>query len=418
MPAVDKPTEADEDKTEKKSATKLEELGVVGTVLAAVGGGLGVLGLVAFFGAAILWLRMTKMGLPGNETLAVVPKSVLISTGASFLAPALLAAVAFTMALYMIDAVVNWGIRGRRLRKPEQELEETIEKLKGLELERSGLQEAKKTARDQTATATEDTQVPAQAETEVENQARAVAMSVVDIDPKIVRAKERIGEQEKKLVNKTGPLERRAQMYRKVTFTGFTILVSIVAARWAIGHYLSASSGVGELIQILIVVLLIAFIATVSLKTGAFGWVAVAAFLSVTVFIGMITYYRTVDGVKVEPAALLRKHGGPVFGFFVAQTGDRVYLGTQPVEGITRLDSIPREDVAALVVGNLQDPTTAEGRAIAFAHRLCLRARERKATGRLDGTDGGGRLGEEVAEGCTASDIRRLDGLVMGSKNS
>ncbi|MEK6328191.1 MAG: hypothetical protein AABM66_11815 [Actinomycetota bacterium] len=64
--------------------------GVVLQILAAFGTGIGVLGFVVFFGAAILWVRFDKAGLPANEAVAVVPKPVLLTTGASFLVPALL----------------------------------------------------------------------------------------------------------------------------------------------------------------------------------------------------------------------------------------------------------------------------------------------------------------------------------------
>src|SRR6476661_1075972 len=93
---------------ETKPGFRLDELGLAGTVAAAIGGGLGVLGFAAFFGAAILWVRMDEVGLPGNDAVAVVPKPVLISTGASFVVPALLIALAFAVALYLLDALAAW----------------------------------------------------------------------------------------------------------------------------------------------------------------------------------------------------------------------------------------------------------------------------------------------------------------------
>lgn len=70
-------------------------------VAAAVASGIGVLGFVTFAGGVVLWRRFSEMGLPGDQAVAVVPKSVLIATGAEFLAPAL----AFT-ALMVLGLVV------------------------------------------------------------------------------------------------------------------------------------------------------------------------------------------------------------------------------------------------------------------------------------------------------------------------
>ncbi|MEA2299616.1 MAG: hypothetical protein QOE44_151, partial [Solirubrobacteraceae bacterium] len=80
-------------------------------VLGAVGTGIGILGFVTFFGGAILWLRAKAAGLPANEAVAVVPKGVLVATGASFLVPAVLLAL---LAVGVIAAVhVGFSLRAR-----------------------------------------------------------------------------------------------------------------------------------------------------------------------------------------------------------------------------------------------------------------------------------------------------------------
>lgn len=414
MPTVPPSTavEAPKGDAEPKSSFKLEELGVAGSVLAAVGGGLGVLGLVAFFGAAILWLRMGEMGLPRNDTVAIMPKSVLISTGASFLVPALLIALAFTMALYLLDAFASWVTRWWHLHKPIEQLSKAEDTLSSLELEREALQSTMETAKeksDAAVAAHEHALVPEEAETDAKQKVRDLAGKITAADAAIVEAKESIAKRERLLNDKQGPLERRIQLTRKVIFVVLTISLFAGVSLIAFDHFLVSTSPGGEALRTWIVVLLTAFIAVVGLKTPGFGWVAVAAFLAVTVVIGTLTYYRTVDSVKIEPAALLRKHGGPIFGFYVAQTSDRVYLGTKPTGGETRLDSVPRDEVLALVVGKLQEPTAAEEHALAFARQLCLRAQERKPTGELVNDKEGGKAGEEVAAGCTADDVTHLE---------
>jgi uncharacterized membrane protein len=72
------------------------------TVAGAVAGGLGVIGFVTLAGGAVLWRRFGEMGLPADEAVALVPKSVLVSTGADFLLPAIGTAALMVVALVMI----------------------------------------------------------------------------------------------------------------------------------------------------------------------------------------------------------------------------------------------------------------------------------------------------------------------------
>jgi hypothetical protein len=129
----------------------------------------------------------------------------------------------------------------------------------------------------------------------------------------------------------------------------------------------------------------------VILTSRSFAWFALATFVAVGLLSGCLTYFRTVDNPKVEPAAVLRSHGAPVFGFFVAQTSDRVYIATRLPLGPIRLDAIPRDEVTDLAIAELLEPSRAEFRAHRLARQMCAIARER---------------GTELS--CTASDLRRL----------
>ena len=94
-------------------------------VLGTVGTGIGILGFVTFFGGAILWIRAQEADLPANEAVAVVPKAVLLTTGAAFLVPAGL----LVLLVVLLIAAVHLGfyaparfkarklkLRARRLR--------------------------------------------------------------------------------------------------------------------------------------------------------------------------------------------------------------------------------------------------------------------------------------------------------------
>jgi hypothetical protein len=69
------------------------------TIAAGVGTSVGALGFVAFAGGVILWKRFSEMGLPAADSVAKVPNSVLLATGAEFLVPALLVTAAIAILL-------------------------------------------------------------------------------------------------------------------------------------------------------------------------------------------------------------------------------------------------------------------------------------------------------------------------------
>ena len=410
-------TPKEDDGTESKGGFKLEEIGVAGTILAAVGGGLGVLGLVAFFGAAILWVRMDEVGAPANEAIAIVPKSVLVTTGASFLVPAVLLAVVLLGVLYLADHLIGWFTDFLFLREEKKELDEAEKEAKrrqaSIDLAIENAKQAaersrrlKETAQESVAAGADPDAVrqsskeASEAVTEAHLAARGTQPAAKEADEKVAEAKEEVAlERDKREL----PIESIRNGLRFVC-------VFIVLSAAAVPGVMLSSVGLpnDQIALVMAAVVFLSILSLVILTSTNFAWFGLAIVVAVGLLNGLITYDRTRNDPKVEPAALLRSHGAPVFGFYVAQTSDRVYLSTNPVGGSTRLDSVPREEVLAIVVGDLQRPTVAEEQAIAFAHRLCLRAQERETTGKLVGSDEGGEAGEEVASGCTADDLRHL----------
>ena len=91
----------------KASEAKASPQDLVLKVLGAIGTGVGVLGFVAFFGGAVLWLRAEKAHLPANDAVSVIPKSVLVTTGASFLVPAVLIALLAVVLIFAVYIVAN-----------------------------------------------------------------------------------------------------------------------------------------------------------------------------------------------------------------------------------------------------------------------------------------------------------------------
>jgi hypothetical protein len=145
------------------------------------------------------------------------------------------------------------------------------------------------------------------------------------------------------------------------------------------------------------------------MNTGArFAVIGLFALVAVPLVMAIATYYRAQAAPRVEPVALLRGDGTPFVGFFIAETSDRVYVGTfdelapnpcdllpqrerhglcgGKVEEVTvpaRLLSLPKNDVVNLTVGPrtplyaedaLSDPSrpqTAREWAAGAALRLC-----------------------------------------------
>ena len=136
-----------------------------------------------------------------------------------------------------------------------------------------------------------------------------------------------------------------------------------------------------------------------------FAVIGLFALVAVPLVMAIATYYRAEAAPRVEPVALLSADGTPFVGFFIAETTDRVYVGTfdekapdpcdllrgrgacggtvQQVTVPARLLSLPRNDVLNLTVGPrtplyaedaLSDssrPRTAREWAAGAALRLC-----------------------------------------------
>jgi hypothetical protein len=385
MPAAAAAPSSTTEKEEKPSRDS--GLSLVSMVLAAVGGGIGVLGFVAFFGAAIIWVRMDQAGLPGNEAVALVPNSVLVTTGASFLVPALLIALGFTVLLFLVEQS-TYLVSTRSLRKLERKL---VKAERTAEREQAIAEEARESAakalehkielKDVAEKTTildglfpdelERAKVAAnaalshaqKAESAAQPEARQAEQSLLEVKK----------ETERKRDQQQTSIERHRKALRRVLVGALFAGVAVAAVKiYSIGlppGRLLALAGLWTGLTLASLLVLA--------RTDSFTWFTITAFAAVAMLIGFITYVRTVDQPKVEPAAVLRTHGVPVFGFFVAQTSDRIYLGThQGTHGDIRIDSIPRDEVINLTIASMEPPAVANRQARRLALELCRRYRQ------------------------------------------
>jgi hypothetical protein len=344
--------------------------------------GIGVLGFVTFFGGAILWIRAREAGLPGNEVVAVVPKGVLVTTGASFLVPAVGLALLAVGAIYAIHHGVNFKRRlfSRALRRNVDRLR-VVARQRALQADaeeklarsESDVADAVKAA---LANATEKAgNDSAEAEAlrselearnhEAQRQHRQAAEARARADREAVELSRREAELELAL---SAPRWILTFLLELLAAGLVLILVPLAATKW---FDFDAGPWWGLLLGV------VAFaVAAVSLityfATEKFLWFGFVAFVSVGLFIGLSTYVRTVEDPKVEAAAVLRDDQSPRVGIFLAATTDTVYLGTfLGGRGQRRLLVIPRSHVSDLAIGPLLSPERAERRALALALDLC-----------------------------------------------
>lgn len=88
-------------------------------VAAAIATGVGVLGLVALTGGAVLWTRFDAAGLPSGHAVAVVPRDDLIVIGAETLVPLTGIVVGVILAVWLVIAASTTAMQFRRT-EPEK----------------------------------------------------------------------------------------------------------------------------------------------------------------------------------------------------------------------------------------------------------------------------------------------------------
>ncbi|HET7455759.1 MAG TPA: hypothetical protein VFJ76_09570 [Solirubrobacterales bacterium] len=404
-----------------KTGFRFEELGPLGTILAAVGSGIGALGVVAFFGAAILWVRMDRVGVPANEAIAVVPKSVLVTTGASFLVPSLLLAVVLLGALYLIDQFAGWlvdifflGDQKRRLkaarrnaRRSRAEIDRVLETA-----ERAAEHSSQLKATAQKAVAAgADPHAVRESSTEASAAVTEAQRAAGEIQPHAKEADDALAKAEAEIERERDLQAPKIESIKKAI--RFITIVVVVLTAAAPGILLSV---VGlqdaQLLRVVAVAIFLSVICLVVLASTSFPWFALAIVVVVCLLNSLVTYYRTTNDPKVEPAAVLRSNGAPVFGYFVAQTSDRIYLATHLPTGPLRLDAIPRAAVTDMAIGKDLKPNPATLRARRLARQMCVVARQRA---KKEGTAATVSAKRETAqEPCTVADMRRLTGPPPG----
>jgi len=329
-------------------------------VLTTVGTGIGLLGFVAFFGGAIIWVQSETAGLPANETVALVPKSVLLSTGAHFLTSALILALLGVGFLWVYNSALGdfllkraetderkWEFDKAHL---ERELEDAKERLAVAERSASRAKQTQEAAQDAAASTDPENAVYLAA-------AQEATQTRVCADREVCEATDHLGETQAKLAREIPRLTKetdaaREDRKRRDMWTRLPLLgIPLVIAELALTTF-SSLAWYDYLGLVALSAVTTSIILVVYAETERFTWFAVSAFLAIGLYIGVMTYVRTHDTPEAEPAAALIAGRLPLAGYFIAQTADRIYFGI-PAQGTlpARMVALRRDDVLALAVG-------------------------------------------------------------------
>jgi hypothetical protein len=380
-------------------------------VLGAIGTGIGIVGFVTFFGGVILFVRAKEAGLPATEAVAVVPKGVLVATGASFLVPSVLLAVLVVLLIWLLHMGFALPIRyrarqeakrARELRyeadkatreaePKEQHAEVSVERAGDLAQKLTSVRAAGVDAPDLSHKAEEQRTLAASMQREA-SEAR-IAADRLEADAKDAEAA-------LETARTPPPLLLTVQRWIEL---GAAFLALTLAPLLLFGKITDV--GFWNLLILVAVAIAAAIVSlAVYVSTEKFVWFGVAAFVSVGIYTGCATYFRTTHNPKVEPAAALRGSRPPVLGFLIADTESRLYMGTfGGGKERPRLVVVPRSQVTDFDVGPLLKPGRARDRAIEIARAECRQQIEEVVHGKLAATSA-----------CTKNQVEALSALLEG----
>jgi hypothetical protein len=349
--------------------------------LGAVGTGIGVLGFVTFFGGAIVWLRAEEAGLPPNEAVAAVPRSDLITIGASYLVPALLialAAVGLLAVLHVTMASRAW-LRSRGRWEQAQNL--------GYEAEKAirGAQPEENVATTAREVATNRSQILERAEAQgVEGDRLAALRAEADEAQKTAVEREesaRLARASAEAANKAAEeakadvefLRKRPPSWTKrLTEYGATGAALVAVPIFLDGPHVPELGWLDTAILLAFALGAAVISLTAYMVTERFLWFGVAAFVGIALYTACATYFRTTNARKVQPVAALRADRDPAVGMYIASTSEDVYIGTFSRPGDPpHLLIVPQSQVADVTVGPLLGPTEARSEALRLAIHEC-----------------------------------------------
>jgi hypothetical protein len=121
-------------------------------------------------------------------------------------------------------------------------------------------------------------------------------------------------------------------------------------------------------------------VGVIATRTAASLWLALVVFAEVGLFTGAVEVARSWNNTTVRGAALVRNNKRAVIGFYIAESGGRVYLGqlippppSKHDKTKSRIIAVDTAQVSDLAIGAPKDPVQAKEQAEELADELCLR---------------------------------------------
>jgi len=356
--------------------------GLLMKVAGAVGAGIGVVGFVTFFGGAIVWLRAREAGIPPDEAVAVVPKNVLITMGASYLVPASLIALGAVAVLAFIHALLrapSWlkatGKR-RTARKLRYEADKAIR-------DAAPEEQTARAAREFATKLSQDYEL-------LQSQPAAVARpdqlrEQVEAQQHLANEREKIATAARRKAEDASLEARNAEANAELALDpkvagaergleyAATFVVLTAVPLWLDGPDVQ-ELGIIDFFVLFAFALGAAIVSLAAyLFTERFIWFGLVAFVGISLYTGCATFMRTTKAPKAEPVAVMRADlRQPVIGVFVADTEANVYVGTfaQPSDP-THMRVVPRAEATDVTVGRLVGLAEAKHGALELAIHEC-----------------------------------------------
>jgi hypothetical protein len=369
----------------KKSESTPTDLAL--KVFGVVGTGIGILGFVTFFGGAIIWLRADKAELPATEAVAVIPRSVLVTTGATFLFPAVLIALGIMALVWLIDLV--FYLIGLPALQAVREQAKTFG--------REAAQRGRAAVEDQRAWQRADAALQAHnLELEQAHARKAPGAEIADLQAageeqkaEAGRLRETAGDAasaaDTARVTAEDLVEQSEVELQRSTRQWWIELGVIVAALLVVVPFCNGAIRSVEIWwePAVLIVAALSGTATAVLvyrATENVIWFGIVAFLAVGVYLAAATYLSTHRNAKMQPVAALWSGHAPLTGSFVSDTSQSLYVGTfAGRKAAPRLVVIPRDQVTQVEIGPLLDQDIARVRAIEMALIECRQRIEEPA---------------------------------------
>jgi hypothetical protein len=352
---------------------------VVLKVLGAIGTGIGILGFVTLFGGALIWVRADKAELPATEAVSVVPRNVLVTTGATFLLPAALIAAGVIAVIFLVHLVFRLfeehGV------KPKRREAKT--------LRRTSSQTARTAVTEQQAWKLADAALRnAQGELEAAHKRQAPSDQIAELETKVGKRRveaERLLEIAERSISASTTAKANAdnlteeseeklergwkQWAVELTLAALALAVAVPLVNGAICH---VDDFLEWLALALVAVAGTAITLLVYWETQKFVWFGVVAFLAAGIYLAGGAYFSTHRNPKLQPVAALRPGHDPVVGNYIAATSESLYVGTFRGKGTApRLIVVPRAQISEFVIGPPLETASARRRAITMALNEC-----------------------------------------------